>query len=570
MAGPDNAQWVLEVMTLLQSPDTELVRDLLGHLASLRTRQTAGPPSASGSPPSVLLDLPSKADNGSAREVELQIRRQALYDRLRDHWLKARQFPRCLKHAQVLRETAVLAIHAQIVCDPMADETAVPLTLEQAKCYAAQAVEIAEEIGDRVELIEAFLALGQHHKLTADYDEARRYTLKALELAGQINSLHHLSVAYRNLQELLTLTDPDPGSQISLVRHHLAVLEKQGDAFHLAIFREELARLLIFSGDLSSAAEALRQAAAAIDQIPLGENVTGYADHPRGRYHRYCALLYRAQGQLTKAVEEMQKAMVQSSQCERYRDYVLGTDLALLETLYLQLQDRAGFAAFCQRIRLDSMGPLKYWYLSPETPPRRDQDAEAVVPLALGDSHWHWTDPLQKGTHVLADGLEISPVMGTGFLSNVYAPRMMREVAGDFTFEVTLDYGSDLRRAGGILVYQDDNTLIRYGIGIHFDGEVTLTGKSSEQGFYVVGRGLLEGSRYILRLTREAGWFTAWCSDGGTWYRCGRIAVRMGRQIQVGLFAECAYRDWFSPTRCTTTPVRFAEARLSTGSRSGS
>lgn len=68
-----------------------------------------------------------------------------------------------------------------------------------------------------------------------------------------------------------------------------------------------------------------------------------------------------------------------------------------------------------------------------------------------------------------------------------------------------------------------------------------------------------------LRLARQGDCFRAWCSDGTKWYRCGHTEVKMNEQIQVGLFAECTYRDWFSPTRCTATPVRFAAARLRIG-----
>jgi regulation of enolase protein 1 (concanavalin A-like superfamily) len=151
--------------------------------------------------------------------------------------------------------------------------------------------------------------------------------------------------------------------------------------------------------------------------------------------------------------------------------------------------------------------------------------------------------------------------MGTGVFSNVYVPRLMQEIEGDFTVEAVLDYRSGLTKAGGILVYQDDHTLVRLGVGIQFDGEITLTVKSPEQGFFVTARGLLEAENIVLRLARQQNRFTAWCSDGNNWYKCGQANVKMNNTIEAGVFAECTYRN-FSLQRCTATPVRFRAVRV--------
>jgi regulation of enolase protein 1 (concanavalin A-like superfamily) len=150
--------------------------------------------------------------------------------------------------------------------------------------------------------------------------------------------------------------------------------------------------------------------------------------------------------------------------------------------------------------------------------------------------------------------------MGTGVYSNVYVPRLMQAIAGDFVIEAVLDY-KNMTKAGGILVYQDDYTLIRLGIGIQFDGEISLTVKSPEQGFFIVARGLLTAEHIILRLARQQHRFTAFCSDGDNWYKCGQAMMTMNETVEVGIFAECAYRT-FSLKRCTATPVRFRAVRV--------
>jgi hypothetical protein len=142
----------------------------------------------------------------------------------------------------------------------------------------------------------------------------------------------------------------------------------------------------------------------------------------------------------------------------------------------------------------------------------------------------------------------------------------MSQADGAYTFQTVIDWQGYHTRAGGILLYQDDNTLIRYGAGLDFDGDVTLTVKSPERGLYIVGRGLLTGERTTLRLARKGTRFCAWCSDGHDWYRCGEAEASMRLELQVGLFAECAYRELSSLTRCTTRPVHFAEVRAQTGS----
>ena len=566
MPDSDSAQWILEAMTLLHSPDAELVRDLLQHMATLRVGQSVEVPRFTLCfPQSRSTDLLAGATAEAERELELQLRRKALQARLRDHWQKAKCLPCCLKQAQVLKETALFAIHSQILLDPLAEDTATPLTLEQAKHYACRAVEIAEEVGDWVELIEAYVVLGHHHKLTAAYEEARLIGLQALALAEKIRSLRHQIAAYKLLYELLTLTDPGPNPQIHLLQRQIEVLEKQGDTWYLAHCREMLAKFLIFTHDLTSAAEELQKTAKVIGSIPSDENSLASTVHIRGSYHRCLALLHHAQGLPAEAVEDMKTAMAYNTQSQRYREYAFLPDLAFLETLYLNLGDEAGFAAFCQDVAVGPPARPKYWHLSPEIPPHLSWDVEDLFPGSSLAPRWHWIDPLQKGAYSLGDALGIAPVMGTGFLSNVYAPRLMLDVSGDFTFETILDCCRNLTRAGGILVYQDDNTLIRYGVGIHFDGEITLTAKSPEQGFFVVGRGLLAARQVALRLARQGDCFRAWCSDGTKWYSCGHTEVKMNEQIQVGLFAECTYRDWFSPTRCTATPVRFAAARLRIG-----
>lgn len=561
----DNAQWILEVMTLLNSPDAELVRDVLGHMAKLRASRPVDetpPPLAHHDAPDPTCPLNTVAD--TALEKELATRRRALYSRLRDNWAKVRHLPLCLKQVQVLRETAALAAHSQILMDPLAEIEDTPLTPEKARYYAAEAVTRAEKIGDTPELIEACLVLAQQRHLAADFDEARQCCLRAISLAGQIHSLRHEDTGYRLLLSISELTDAQPASYLALQRTRADLLERLGDSCDLAYCLLDLARIDTLNHDLMPAAENLARAARTIEAIPTDvPSQEKIREHVAGCYHRRCALLRHAQGRLEDAAAEMRRAVMGSFGHERYRAFGMAVDVAFLESLHQDLADPAGFAAFCGKIDAQFHTHHRQWHLVPETPPQAPLDTDDLLSLPSLSPSWRWIDPLCRGAYTLADGLEITPAMGTGFLSNVSTPRLMLDVSGDFAFETTIDWCGDLTRAGGILLYHDDNTLIRYGAGIDFDGDITLTVKSSEQGFRIVGRGLLAASDIAtLRLVRRGQHYHAWCSDGNTWSRCGHVSIDTPEEVQVGLFAECAYRDGISLTRCAETPVRFSSARL--------
>lgn len=557
MPDSNNADWILEIMMSLNSPDAELVRDVLDHMARLQSQH---PPE-----PSRDIQPPAHSTAEVERAQEVQARRTALHNRLRDNWASVKHLPRCLMQAQILRETAALAAHTQILVDPLAESVGTPLTQELAGTYARQAVECAEEIGDQPELIEAYLVLGRHCLLTADFAEAQRCCLRAATLARQIRSLRHEANACQLIRSIASLAEMQPDTLIEIIEREVHALNQLGDTYRLAEALIGLAKLHILNKAPAEAEPSLARAAQIIDTIP--ETDTPSSGRPRkhmqGTYRRCCVLLRQAQGCPTDAAKELQISIVDKFDHPKYQSFGLAADIALLESLRQQAGDRAAFIAFCSDLQSRFSTALQQWDLILETPPSCTWDWTDPLSVPLLSPRWRWIDPLQKGAHSLADGLEITPAMGTGFLSNVYIPRLMLDTSGDFVFEVGMEWRGDRRRAGGILVYQDDNTLIRYGVGIDYDDDVTLSVKSPDLGLRIVGRGLLaQGDATTLRIARQGPHFAAWCSDGDQWYRCGQTHLELAGPIQVGLFAECAYRDWYSPIRCTTTPVRFVDARL--------
>lgn len=564
MPGSDDARWILEVMTQLDSPDAELVRDVLDHMARLNLPQLGDDESgaaAGGARHSPASGAPLSDD--AQRAFELQTRRKALYQRLRDHWIQVRDLPPCVRQVQILRETAALAYHSQLVADPLATDTEAQLSQEAALRYARQAVERAEEVGDTAELIDACCTLGQRLFLDADFETARRCGERVVQLARQIRSLRHEEAGCRLLAQVAQLDDPGDGAQLSLTRKQAELLERLGDVPRLALVLVVLSRMYIFENDLVAAAAALERAARAIDSIPCGSEPPESRSHTAAYYHRCHAMLHQSRGRLTDAAAELRQAIAGSASSPKYRAYGMAADVAWLESVCLQTCDQTWFSRFCAELQSSVATPMGQWHLVPDTPPSLDEHLTGRLPGPEGERDWRWTDPLGHGRCTVDDGITVTPVMGTGFLSNVSVPRLTRTVCDDFAVETVIDWGDNRRRAGGILVYQDDLTLVRYGAGIHFDGDITLTAKSPDLGLRIVSRGLLtEGDTTSLRLERRGSRFLAWCGDGSCWYRCGEAELAMDGELQVGLFAECTYRDFLSPTRCTDTPVRFTQVKL--------
>ena len=276
------------------------------------------------------------------------------------------------------------------------------------------------------------------------------------------------------------------------------------------------------------------------------------------------SLLHYASGETDNAIASQIEACdrnVRSGACRE--DYLL-YDLAWLETLCRQDERTDEFQALCDRWSDQPGLALRTWYLTDDTPDATAWEEEWVA-AGRDELHgWSWVDPLGKTRYERGrDALVMHPLMGGGFLANATAPRLMRTHSGNFSLQASIDNTGEKTWAGGLLVFADDYTLLRFGAGLQCDSEVTLTVKSDETGFATVARGILEEAPHVhLRLVRRGNTFSGWCGDGATWYRVGEVRMAFPLQVQVGIFAECTYR-MFSLERCTDNPVRFESLRFS-------
>jgi len=217
------------------------------------------------------------------------------------------------------------------------------------------------------------------------------------------------------------------------------------------------------------------------------------------------------------------------------------------------------FVEFCQvfkDLHADALETfsLRQWYLESAEPSKEfshlafadNFETQTVDPL------WQWRDEFEDCSYrivgadpcVCPNGLEICAANGRDLDGlNLSAPRLMREITGDFAVEVCVSpsYSEDEDKPhqGGLLVWKDKDNFLRFEVGTYGQGEIRLHGYVGGK-LAVAGRGLLpsDNEETYLRLERSGDEFTSYCSiDGENWFTCGKMALTMKDPIQVGIHA---------------------------------
>ena len=142
---------------------------------------------------------------------------------------------------------------------------------------------------------------------------------------------------------------------------------------------------------------------------------------------------------------------------------------------------------------------------------------------------WQWIDPMGDCDHSLdahPGWLRISiPESSRHDLysgsHNFDAPRLVREVNGDFVIETKLST-SAARGEGGLLVWKDYRNNVRFERGVHFPNELFFA--AHVNGAYMHrARDYVKGDPIWLRLERSGSTFRAFYSlDGAEWHLMAR------------------------------------------------
>jgi regulation of enolase protein 1 (concanavalin A-like superfamily) len=125
---------------------------------------------------------------------------------------------------------------------------------------------------------------------------------------------------------------------------------------------------------------------------------------------------------------------------------------------------------------------------------------------------------------------------------NYSAPRLVREVSGDFAVEVCISSVSeDKPQIGGLLIWKDKDNYFTFEKGYWAKREIQLGGIVNKK-FKFIGRGMLpesENDDTYLRLERKKDEFITYGSiDGENWYTVGNITFLTEDPIQVGIIAK--------------------------------
>ena len=268
---------------------------------------------------------------------------------------------------------------------------------------------------------------------------------------------------------------------------------------------------------------------------------------------RLClGVVYLKKGDYHQAIRSLEVAA--DVAVETQRASWLCSALGGLEEAYMALGTPERIVEFCHSFRerhADALKelPLRQGYLEPAEPSKEfshlafADDFDAPAATQSGDSgtdtidpSWRWMDEFGDCACKIAQagGLEICAANGRDLYGlNLSAPHLMRDASGDFAVEVRMSPASDDKpQIGGLLIWKDKDSFLRFEKGVHGQNEVRLR-------WPVVGRGLLPGDKEVhLRLERSGEQFSAYCKkDGKNWLTCGKLTLSLDDPIQIGIYA---------------------------------
>jgi hypothetical protein len=241
------------------------------------------------------------------------------------------------------------------------------------------------------------------------------------------------------------------------------------------------------------------------------------------------------------------------------------------------------FRARCARLEEERAGTrLTCWFLEPAAVERDWSPAPSVdEPFtgALG-SDWAWVDPFGDCAFSTGQGLEIRAANGRDLEgNNESAPRVVREIGGDFAAQAVCVPVADTHPAmGGLVLWKDRENFLRLDVGAGGEREISYRGSVGGAG-RMFGRGHLpeagasaqpgSRARVLLRLERRGNRVRALCSaDGDVWFTVGEVEFPVADPIAVGLFAVGMINRTIYPGAYPDgTAIRFESFRLWRGGR---
>jgi class 3 adenylate cyclase/regulation of enolase protein 1 (concanavalin A-like superfamily) len=382
------------------------------------------------------------------------------------------------------------------------------------------------------------------------FERAQDAVQEYLALAQRLSYPWGMAAAHRLVAWALAQSHREAGvadseSSRRLREEHLEkslqIAEQHGLTDCGAQARSDLALLLSTDGDDLPRAEALlRETMLASEGLPKEE-----AQRTYDALMWVCAL----QGKWNEVAAALRQS-IPFGGCIR-----LSFCLGVMEDALNRAGKQGEFVAFCEEAKdLYSRAglplTLNQWYLESTTPSEefgqrlfRDEfDTPELRP------EWQWNDPVQTNAYGLLDKsgsltLRAGPGVDLFPHNNLNAPRMLLEVRGDFALETKMEGNWDERVVygqGGLLVWKDAPNFLRlekFSMDPEHFGSIQMEARIKGQ-YQIVGRGLLRGNAFHLRLERTGDRFAALCStDGVHWLTCGHVVLPVKDPLLVGVAA---------------------------------
>jgi len=121
--------------------------------------------------------------------------------------------------------------------------------------------------------------------------------------------------------------------------------------------------------------------------------------------------------------------------------------------------------------------------------------------------------------------------------SNFDALRLLQDISGDFAIETKIAPAEEMPTVGGLLVWKDRDSYIRFERGMHGTNEIGLSGSINGK-WCPFGRGMLVSDNIYMRIERIGDILSSYCSrDGANWLTCGEVNFPVDDPVQIGIHA---------------------------------
>jgi tetratricopeptide (TPR) repeat protein/regulation of enolase protein 1 (concanavalin A-like superfamily) len=276
--------------------------------------------------------------------------------------------------------------------------------------------------------------------------------------------------------------------------------------------------------------------------VKLSQEIPGLGNIPRAKYLLGNAYLRK---------RDYESALELFDELAHSNISPLPNAVGAIEKLFMEQGECEKFSIYCDQLQESNADRLaesafQQWYLTPAEPSKDYNVMLFSDGFASGkvNSLWTWTDKYGDCAYDNADseGLCITSANGRDLFGiNLSAPRLMRDISGGFAAEVSVSPASDDEpQMGGILIWKDRDSFLRFERGVYGQNEMRLHGYVYGKR-QVAGRGLLQvedDNEVHLRVERSGDEFTSYCStDGENWLTCGKMILPMDDPIQVGIHA---------------------------------